>query len=215
MANVFDPIKDKIPQQRRISWARIVSDLVSPPLVWAILVVPVALRYSETTINAIFWAVLYAIFVSLLPIVYVAFNVWRGKISDIHMKNRRERIRPLLVSILCTAIVWYLLKVLGAPRAFPLLALMSLIQITIIALITLGWQISMHMMSIAGAVVAMGIIFNISLGLMMIPLVPLVAAARLSLKRHTPAQVIAGTIIGALLPVMFLGLTPIHILQAL
>lgn len=215
MANVFDPIEDKIPQQRRISWARIVSDLVSPPLVWAILVVPVALRYSETTTGAIFWAVLYAIFVSLLPILYVAFNVWRGNISDIHMKNRRERIRPLLVSILCTAIVWYLLKVLGAPRAFPLLALMSLIQITVIALITLGWQISMHMMSIAGAVVAMGIIFNIGVGLMMIPLVPLVAAARLSLKRHTPAQVIAGTIIGALLPVMFLGLIPIEILNRL
>lgn len=215
MGNVVNPLEDKIPQRRRLSWARIVSDLVSPPLVWAILVIPVALQYSQSTINAIFWAVLYAIFVSLLPILYVAYNVWRGNISDIHMKNRSERIRPLLVSILCTAIVWGLLKILGAPRAFPLLALMSLVQITIIALITRGWQISMHMMSIAGAVVAIGIIFNVSVGLLMIPLVPLVAAARLNLKRHTPAQVIAGTVIGALLPVMFLGLIPIHILQLL
>ena len=61
----------------------------------------------------------------------------------------------------------------------------------------------------------MGIIFNVGVALLMIPLVPLVAAARLNLKRHTPAQVIAGTVIGALLPVMFLGLVPIEILQKL
>ena len=215
MPDIVDPAENKIPQKRRISWARIVSDIVSPPLVWAILVVPVAFQYAETPVNAIFWAVLYAIFISLLPITYVAYNVWRGNISDIHMKNRSERLRPLLVSILCTAIVWWLLKILGAPRAFPLLALMSLVQITVIALITLGWQISMHMMSIAGAVVAIGIIFSIGAALVMLPLVPLVAAARLNLKRHTPAQVIAGTVIGALLPAMFLGLIPAQILQIL
>ena len=215
MAKVANPSEHKILHRRRISWARLVSDIVSPPLVWAILVIPVAFEYAESTINAIFWAVLYGIFISLLPIAYVAYNVWRGNISDIHMKNRSERIRPLLVSILCTAIVWWLLRELGAPRAFPLLALMSLVQITVIALITLGWQISMHMMSIAGAVVAIGIIFSIGVALLMIPLVPLVAAARLNLKRHTPAQVIAGTVIGALLPAMFLGLIPAEILQML
>lgn len=212
----MDKVVEQIPpEKRRLSWARIVSDVVSPPVVWAILVVPVAIHYSETTMGAIFWAILYGIFICLLPIAYVAYNVWRGNISDLHMKNRKERIRPLLVSILCTAIVWWLLRVLGAPKAFPLLALLSLIQITVIAVITLGWQISMHTMSIAGAVVAIGMIFSIGAGLWMTPLVPLVAAARLNLKRHTPAQVIAGTVIGALLPAMFLGLLPPEILQAL
>jgi len=43
----------------------------------------------------------------------------------------------------------------------------------------------------------------------------LVAAARLNLKRHTPAQVIAGTVIGAILPVMLLGLIPSSVLQSL
>lgn len=215
MTNIVEqPDRDKV-YKRKVSWARIVSDVISPPVVWAVLVIPVAIHYSETTIGAIFWASLYAIFICLLPISYVAYNVWKGNISDLHMKNRKERMRPLLVTILCTAIVWFLLKVLGAPRVFPILALLSLIQITVIAIITLGWQISMHTMSIAGAVVAIGMIFSVEAGLWLSPLVPLVAAARLTLKRHTPAQVIAGTILGALLPAMFLGLLPQGMLQML
>ncbi len=85
---------------------------------------------------------------------------------------------------------------------------------TLIAVITLGWQISMHMMSITGAVVIVAIIFSVTTALLLVPVVPLVAAARLNLKRHTPAQIIAGTIIGALLPVIFLGLLPLQVLQS-
>lgn len=215
MTQTAKPTLADIPKVRRLSWARVVSDILSPPLVWAILVVPVAIHYAENTTSAIFWAILYGMFISLLPVLYVAYHVWRGNIADIHMKNRHERFRPLLVSIMCTAIVWWLLKVMQAPPALPLLALMSLVQITVIAVITLGWQISMHMMSIAGAVVAIGIIFSVGTALFLMPLVPLVAAARLNLKRHTPAQVIAGTIIGSILPAMVLVLVPASVLQNL
>ncbi|MDQ7033527.1 MAG: hypothetical protein Q9P01_01450 [Anaerolineae bacterium] len=100
------------------------------------------------------------------------------------------------------------------PPAFPLLALMTLVQMTFIALITLVWQISMHMMSIAGAAVITGIMFSTGSAMAMIPLVMLVGAARLRLKRHTPAQVIAGTIVGAFVPMLMIGLIPTSILQA-
>jgi hypothetical protein len=203
----------KLNFSRRPSWARLVSDIVSPPVVWAVLALPVALQYSQSTQNAIFWALLYGFFICLLPIIYVAYNVKRGNITDLHMKERRERFRPLLVSLLSTAMVWWLLKVLGAPRAFPLLAMMSFIQIAVIALITLAWQVSMHMMSIAGAVVAVGILFSTGTAFMVVPLVPLVAAARLNLHRHTPAQVVVGTVIGSVLPVMVLSFMPLSILQ--
>lgn len=191
------------------SWARFVSDVISPPVVWAVLVVPVAIRYSATPTEAIQWAVLYSLFICVLPLLYIAVMVKLGHIGDIHMKERKERLRPLLVSIICTTIVWWLLRYYDAPSAFPLLALMSLVQISIIALITLVWQISMHMMSIAGAVVAVGAIFSITIGLALVPLVMLVGAARMQLKRHTPAQVLGGTIIGAIVPVLLLWTLPV------
>ena len=202
-------IKQKLPAY---SWARLVSDLVSPPVVWAILVIPVALQYSRTTAEALMWSALYSFFICVIPLGFVAYMVKIGRIGDIHMKERRERLRPLLLSIICTTIVWWLLRVGDAPPALPLLALISLIQISIIALITLVWQISMHMMSIAGAAIAVGIIFSMSVGFLMVPLVPLVGAARLKLKRHTPAQIVAGTIIGALVPVLLLMWLPMSLI---
>jgi hypothetical protein len=211
MVNAARSLFQRVPRPEHISWARIVSDVVSPPVVWAVLAIPVAIQYSQTTVNALFWAALYGIFISLIPISYVGYHVWRGNISDIHMKERRQRLRPMLVSILSTATVWLLLKRLDAPSAFPLLALLSLVQITVIAMITMLWQISMHMMSITGAVIATGIIFGVGAALVLVPLVALVAAARLHLQRHTPAQIIAGTILGALVPVILLGTIPVSV----
>lgn len=186
----------------RFSWARVVSDIISPPIVWAVIVLPVAVQYAPE--QALYWTVLYSIPICLLPIIYIAMMVWRGKIGDIHMKERRERYRPLLVSIVCTSFALWLLRLLNAPTIFPLLALISLVQISVIALITLAWQISMHAMSIASAMVAAGIIFSLSVALLLLPLVVLVGTARLRLQRHTPAQVIAGTLVGALVPLIVL-----------
>ena len=202
-------IMQKLP---KYTWARLVSDLISPPVVWAVLVIPVALQYSRTTTEALVWSALYSLFICFIPLGFVAYMVKIGRIGDIHMKERRERLRPLLISIICTTIVWWLLRTGNAPPALPLLALISLIQISIIALITLVWQISMHMMSIAGATIAVGIIFSVGMGLLLVPLVPLVGAARLKLKRHTPAQVIAGTLIGALVPVLLLLWLPLSLI---
>ena len=201
-------------QLPQFSWARIVSDLVSPPVVWAVMVIPVAAEYADTPLQAAFWAILYSMFICVIPVGFIAWMVKTGKIGDIHMKERRERFRPLLVTIICTSIVWWLLRRFDAPAPFPLLALMTLVQVTFMMLVTFVWQISMHMMSIAGAAVVTGIIFSTSAAMTLIPIVMLVGAARLRLKRHTPAQVIAGTIMGALVPVLMLGLIPTSVLQA-
>jgi membrane-associated phospholipid phosphatase len=57
----------------------------------------------------------------------------------------------------------------------------------------------MHMMSITCAVVALGALFGVGPMLVASPLIPVVGAARLKLKRHTPAQVVAGSILGGAL----------------
>lgn len=183
-----------------------VSDVLSPPIVWAALAFPLAFSAVDAAERpaswAALWAALYVLIVCLLPILYIAFMVRRGKITDVHMQVRQQRIRPFLVSMLCTAIGWFIMKWLGAPPMLPLIALFTLIQLTLMLFITLVWQISMHTMSISGAVIATGAVFGLTPALVLLPLVPLVAAARLRLQRHTPAQLIAGTVIGALVPLV-------------
>ncbi len=185
-----------------ILWARLISNIFSPPVVWAVLAFPIAFRDAYSQGQAIVWAGVYTLLVCLFPLAYIAWMVHRGKITDIHMKLRKDRLRPFLVSIACTAVAWWVLRLLGAPSVVPQFALFSLVQLTVMAVITLVWQISMHTMSISCAVVAIGLLFGLAPALLATPLIPLVGAARLKLHRHTPAQVVAGTLVGALIPVL-------------
>src|SRR4051794_26725221 len=103
------------------SWARVVSDVVSPPVVWAVMVLPVAIAYSATVSQALGWAFLYSLLICLLPLAFISLMVWWGKIGDIHMKERRDRFYPFLVSIVCTLFACILLYAMDAPRVLPLL----------------------------------------------------------------------------------------------
>ena len=55
----------------------------------------------------------------------------------------------------------------------------------------------------AGAAIATGVLFGIVPALLTVPLVVLVSAARLKLQRHTPAQILGGTMVGALVPMIW------------
>lgn len=185
----------------RFYWARLISDLVSPPVVWGVMMFPIAFREADSREIAILWALTYGVLVCLLPVLYIAWMVRRGSISDIHMRLREERLRPFLVSMFCTGLAWGALRLMGAPSVVPLVAIVTLAQLAAMAAITLVWQISIHAMSITSAVVATGILFGLGPALLVSPLVPLVGAARLKLHRHTPAQVVAGTLVGAIVTV--------------
>ena len=195
--------QSKIP---KVTWARLVSNLISPPIIWAIWAFPTAFRYANSQQQAFLWAAIYAILISLIPVVYVGWMVKIGKISDIHMQHRRERIRPFLVSIVCTTLAWWILRFMGAPPVLPLVAMISVVQIAATALITLVWQISMHTMSFAGLTMASVLVYGLGIAWLLVPLLMLVSAARYNLKRHTGAQLIAGTFVGAIIPVVMLML---------
>lgn len=192
-----------------LSWARVVSNILSPPVVSALMVIPVAVAYSITAQHALYWSLIYISATSIIPTVYIAWLVRCGKITDIHMPIRRERYRPYAMTIICTIMAWWIMRVMGASPVLPLLAVFSLAQILVMAGITFFWQISMHTMTITGAAVAFGLFFDMRYALWMLPLILLVGAARLYLKRHTPAQIIAGTAVGAMVPMLVLLIIPL------
>ncbi len=184
------------------AWAKWVSDIISPPVVWMAVSLIVALSFSYTTLEALYWAGLYSLFVCVVPVLFILYSVYTGRIGDIHMQHRHERYRPLLVTIVANAAALALLILQDAPVVMKLLAIMSLIEVVIISAVTLYWQISMHAMAITGATMAVGVLLSLTLALLMIPLIVLVGAARLRLDRHTPMQVFAGAMVGAFAPVI-------------
>lgn len=191
-------------QFRSISWARFISDIFSPPVIWGTLAFPIAFHEATSAEQALTWAFTYTLLVCLLPAVYIGFMVWRGQITDLHMEVRKERIRPFLVSVIGTVIAWAMLRLMGAPTLLSTFALVSLILLGSMLLVTLVWQISMHSMSITCAVVATGALYGLGPALLLSPLIPVVGAARLKLRRHTLAEVVAGVVLGGCVTVLLL-----------
>ncbi len=179
-------------------WAQIVSDVISPPVVWALMALPIAGRNARSPQDTLNWAGIYIFIVAMVPTFYIALQVRRGNITDLHMPNREERIRPFVVSTISTALATVLLYQINASAIMRLFAMSSLIQLVIMALITTMWQISIHTMSITGAVITAGTLFGIPIAIVLAPLIVIVALARLKLRRHTRAQVIAGFVVGAI-----------------
>ncbi len=188
----------------QISWARLISNVLSPPVIWGILAFPIAFRQAESPQQALMWALTYGLMVCLLPGIYIGFMVWRGHITDLHMEVRQERILPFLISLIGTAIAWGMMRVLGAPPLLPVFAIVSFVLLGTMLLVTLVWQISMHAMSITCAVVAAGALYGVGTALLLSPLIPVVGVARIRLHRHTPAEVVAGGLLGGGVTVLLL-----------
>jgi hypothetical protein len=181
-----------------MSWAKIVSDVFSPPVVWAVMSIPIASRDAPSSDKAVLWAFIYIVMLALVPILYILFQVRRGNITDMHMPERSERIRPFVVSIFSAIAASVLLKAADASALMMWFVLSSLIQLFVMIVITRVWKISIHMIGITGMVITVGVMFGLVPALILLPLVPIVGVARLNLHRHTRSQVIAGIIVGGI-----------------
>jgi len=181
-----------------IKWARFVSDVVSPPVVWGIFAIVTAVYEAETLSQAALWALVYVLLVCVMPVIFIAVRVKQGKITDIHMPLRKERFLPFVVTLLGALIAAVLLYLLSAARAMQLLSIATIIQVTLMAVITLYWQISVHMICISGMVILVGMWFGPLYSGLLSPLVLIVGMARLVLKRHNMRQVIIGALVGSI-----------------
>jgi len=187
-------------------WARWVSNILSPPVIWGVLAFPLAARGDMLTAQHALWAAIYVVFACIVPSLYVVVMVLRGSITDIHMRVRTQRVRPFLVSIVCIALAWVILRTVDADPLLQVFALISLIEIVAMLAITLFWQISIHMMSVCSAVMVIGVLFGVRALIIAAPLILLVGAARYTLKRHTLAQLIAGGALGGGLTLALISL---------
>jgi hypothetical protein len=180
-----------------LNWARVVSNIVSPPIVWAVACILIASHDARNADEAMLWVTIYVVLVCFLPIMYIAANVYRGNIRDVHMPNRHERIKPFIVTLVLSSVDWLLLSWLDASPLMRAFAFFTLTQVGLMLMITSFWQISIHMISISGVIVTVGMMFGLTPALMLSPLILIVGAARLKLHRHTVSQVVMGTLVGA------------------
>ena len=185
--------------------ARMTSNVFSPPLVDAVLLVAVALHSAGTIGAAIAWGLLSLVFVCAIPMLVIARGVRRQQLTDHHIGNRQQRPIPLAITLLSIVVALVLLVVGHGPR--DLLALVAAMATVLLLsiLVTLSWKISLHSSTAAGALVVLVLVFG-PWSLLLTPLVALVSWARVALGSHTMPQVIAGVVLA------FIIATPVFIL---
>jgi membrane-associated phospholipid phosphatase len=177
-------------------WARIVSGVLSP-LSIAIAAVAVA-GYAINDESALSWIALYIALSILPPTLYIMYLVRKGIVTDFHLNVRKERTKPFLIMTANTAVVFLVMLLLGAPKLILIVIATAVLQLFFMLLITLRWKISGHCTAVAGLVVLALALFGENL-LPSTLLIPLVAWSRIRLKRHTPAQTVAGSFMGAVI----------------
>lgn len=187
-------------------WARssavVVSQVGSPPVsAMAAAFVAAGMEGGPTAFG---WATLHVSLMVMFPLVYLVSLLRRGKVSDLDVYHREERWRPFLATVTGAWCGWALLQHFQAPGSLVGVTGVLALEAVVVFLVTLSWKISLHCATVAVAGALVWKLTGSPLALMIG--VPLMIWSRLLLRRHTPAQTIAGTLVGLLLVVFFFDL---------
>lgn len=150
------------------------------------------------------------LFTAVLPAVPIFLLIRKGEVQDLFISKREERTMPYLFSFLAyvfwSVFLWRTLRFENLGCMFIVaMAMGSALSIGIITFINLKWKISAHTSGVGGLTAAIfGVCYRIGinpLGIIALALVvsALVALSRIELKAHTPAQALAGFVLGFLL----------------
>ena len=180
----------------RTSLARVVTDILAP----ANLAVAQLLMVSWSSapgLAGLGWGALTATFCGLIPYAIVIAGVYRRRWTDRHVRVRQQRLVPFLAAIASFLAGLALLVALGAPRQLIALVVAMLACLAATMLVTLWWKVSLHTAAASGTVAILVLTLGPSL-LLALPAIALVAWSRIRLGDHTPAQTLAGAVLGGL-----------------
>jgi membrane-associated phospholipid phosphatase len=172
-------------------FARTLSTIFNPFLCATALFVIMAHAYSSSTVR--FWELSLAglFFYALAPVLGVFYLYLSGRISDFDMSDRFERSRAFLTFVVVDLAAAIALTLVHAAVQLIAVAWGYFFATTIIMIITRWWKISTHAFGITGPFAAMFLLFGLA-PLPYVIVVPLVWWARVYLRAHTIAQVLAG-----------------------
>ena len=178
----------------RQAWARRVTYWLEPKN-WLIVTV-VAIGWHADGRAGIGWGLLAALFTAVLPTLFISRGVRRGRWSDRNVGARRPRLLVLAFITGSVAVGLILLLVLGAPLLLTGYLAFMLASVAVLAGITTVWKISIHCAVASGSVTILALTYGPPV-LFGYALVALLGWARVAVKDHSVAQVMAGSVLGA------------------
>jgi hypothetical protein len=162
------------------------------------------LGWVEAGITGLGWATFTLVFVTGIPLAYLLVGRKRGWVGDMEMTQRADRPRFILISLSSDVLALAILWLSEGPHLLRLLVLTYFCLAVVMLTISSFWKISMHMAGVGGFATALVFVFGAP-ALWAFLALPLVAWARLKRRKHTPAQLAAGALAGALLTLFVFG----------
>ena len=194
---------------KRIRIARHVSNILAPATISLPFIVLVAFYQSQDQLTAFIYACITLFFLSVGPLLYIIIGVRLGKLSDIDVSRRSQRVGPFIFGIVSVMIGWLVLALTNGPRNLQTVMIITVFSGIIMMAITFWWKISMHASSLGGVATMLTVLY----GAVMLPLfvlLVLVSWSRVVLRRHTVTQVIAGSLAGIVLSLVILKLRGVN-----
>ncbi len=142
---------------------------------------------------------------TILPLTLIPVMLLQKMISNLRMEDRRERVLPLVITVIFYCFTWFMMARLNVPHLISIYTITACLAVLLCALVSLSWKISLHMTALgalAGMLLAIALRFNINLLLYLSSVIlagGLTGWSRLALKAHTPGQVYSGYAVGSVL----------------
>ncbi|NGM15810.1 phosphoesterase PA-phosphatase [Verrucosispora sp. CWR15] len=195
MRQVLDA-RDSPSRSLSTRFARVVTEVFAPALLAAVMPVVVALQTSAPAVGpGLGWALVGALFCSVIPNSLIWWGVRRGRLSDHHIRVREQRRTPLAYGLLSVLVGLTLLVGFRAPRPVIAMVVVMFALGLAVTLVNLVWKLSIHAAVAAGSAAVLVIVFGPDL-LLAAAGVVLVGWSRVELREHTVGQVVAGTTVG-------------------
>jgi membrane-associated phospholipid phosphatase len=185
--------------------ARGLTEVFAPAVLAAVLPVVIGVHAGRTVPTGLGWGLLASLFCAILPYAMIWVGVRRGRLSDRHIGVREQRTKPLALGLVSVLIGLALLALLGAPRELVVLVVASFIGGFVATVVNHFWKLSVHASVASGSMVVLVLVFGPVL-LATAVVVAAVGWSRVRLGDHTTGQVVAGTVIGAVIAGLVFGL---------
>ena len=179
-----------------VDLARIFSTVFNPFL--TVLALFVILAHANAPDAPTFWKLAFGsiFFTSIGPMLYVLWLYSTDRIADLDMSVRSERRAVFTVFVVFYALGTLALWLMHAPRVMTATMGGYAVATALVQLITRYWKISTHASALTGCLTALVYLYK-QQPLPFVVLVPIVAWARVYLRAHSVAQVLAGIALGA------------------
>jgi hypothetical protein len=181
------------------STAFALSALLSPYLVLPVGTAGIIGSVTQPRKEFFFYTALSIFFSTILPALFVIFEVWRGRITDVHIMDRAQRGGPFLVAILSSALGAGVLRYVGAPADVWGISAVLALNGVLLTLITSFWKISMHVAVLSATVCAALLMIPQDTPWPLLALIPALIWGRVTRGRHTVWQGLAGAMVAALI----------------